>query len=175
MADIGRSSQEMIKSGLINAVREPTLAPFSLRSILGFVPFRFRSRTVSSGTKRKRSHRRTIVRRSSNVNFLLTGTVVYLPKVDVEPYQTPCESRRKQLPPLFPFPTAGTSLGWWTTMQQQWMSLPLPSSRAFSSSCIINEPLILVCYKLGKLRKCLTELWTKQLRSIKTLRFVFVQ
>ena len=34
------------------------------------------------------------------------------------------------------------------------LSLPLPSSRAFTSSCIINEPLILVRYKLGKLRKC---------------------
>ena len=34
------------------------------------------------------------------------------------------------------------------------LSLPLPSSRAFPSSCIINEPLILVRYKLGKLRKC---------------------
>ena len=34
------------------------------------------------------------------------------------------------------------------------ISLPLPSSRAFPSSCIINKPLILVLYKLGKLRKC---------------------
>ena len=34
------------------------------------------------------------------------------------------------------------------------LSLPLPSSRVFPSLCIINEPLILVRYKLGKLRKC---------------------
>ena len=34
------------------------------------------------------------------------------------------------------------------------LSLPLPSSRAFSSSCIINKPLISDCYKLGKLHKC---------------------
>ena len=29
----------------------------------------------------------------------------------MESYQTPCESRTKQLPPLFPFPTAGPVLG----------------------------------------------------------------
>ena len=47
------------------------------------------------------------------------------------------------------------------------LSLPSPSSRAFPSSCIINESLILVRYKLGKLRKC----WS-YLSSSHPLKFV---